>query len=287
MRRARAGTVAVLAAVGLLVGCTDGPTELQPDGPPPTSVSPTEQVTALLTEMATSSDPDQCQRLYTTRALQQSLGTADVAACREAVADVEPATDVEIDAVDVSGEIGTARMVYRDGDNAGMAQLVRVVRTDDGWRYDGYTGLEVVDRAAVDDRLRRVVQENGENLMPPDQLACVQGRLTALPDADLVGSSAATTLQTTLVDGIRDCVGGGIDLTTILFLSSYQLVQAGLTQGQADCVAGLAIRDYGELSLEDIVTKPAARQRWLDGLVAAAEYGKDDLGADGSVCSGA
>ncbi|GAB4066656.1 hypothetical protein GCM10028777_20190 [Angustibacter speluncae] len=285
--RGRAVTVVVLVAVVALAGCTPGGSTGTGDPAPTTTTSPQDEVTALLTEMATSSDPDQCERLYTTRALQQSLGTADVAACREAVADVEPATDVEIDSVDVSGDVGTARLVFRDGDNAGMAQLVRAVRTDDGWRYDGYTGLEVVDRAAVDDRLRRVVQENGENLMPPDQLACVQGRLTALPDTDLVGSSAATTLQTTLVEGIRDCVGGGIDLTTILFLSSYQLVQAGLSQGQADCVAGLAIRDYGELSLEDIVTKPAARQRWLDGLVAAAEYGKDDVGADGSVCSGA
>lgn len=276
-------TTALVAGALALTACT-GPDATGGD-PTAAPASPQEQVTALLTQINTSSDPDLCASAYTDRALEQSLGTADVEACREAVARVVPADEVAVEDVVVRGDTATARVTLVGGDNAGYAQGVELVRTQDGWRYDRYTSLEIADRAAVDAALARLVQQNGSTLMTPAQITCVQGRLTAVPDAQLEAVQSDGSLQTVLVDGIRDCVGGGVDLAAIALLSSYQLVQAGLTQAQADCVAAAGILDYGELGLADIVTDPAARRQWQDALVTAAEYGADDVGADSSICA--
>lgn len=286
------GMTVLVGLVALsLAGCT-GPDDRHaaPTAPPETStaeVSPEEQITAVLTELGTSSGPDQCTDLCTPRALRQAIGSSDVQVCRDAVAGVVPADEVQVSDVVVDGSRATARAAMVGGDSGGLAQLVDLVRSGDSWMVDGYTAVEIVDRALVDARTAELVQAAGPGLMGPDDVQCVVVTTQAATDEELEGMYLEGTVHTVLVDAIRDCVGGGIDLTAILLLSSYQLEQAGLTRDQADCVAGLAIRDYGELTLEDIVTSPEAKETWMNGLREATAFGADDVGASGSVCSGA
>ena len=125
----------------------------------------------------------------------------------------------------------------------------------------------------------------GPSLMAPDDVQCLDESLRAVPDEQVAQAVLDRTSGYTVVDAIRDCVGLGVDLTAILFLSSYQLQQGGLTQGQADCVAGLAIVAYEDLTLEEIVTSPEAKEQWMAGLKEAAAFGADDVGATSSVCA--
>ncbi len=243
---------------------------------------------AFLEELATSDDPAQCTTWYTERALEQLTGDTSPKGCIEAVTSAEPATGAEITDVQVDGRRASARLLPEGGDSAGYAMTVDLVsgrEGADGWQVDHYRGVEVVDRALIDARYSEVITTIGPSLMAPDGVDCLDARMRAVPDDQVAQAVLDRTTGYTVVDAIRDCVGFGLDLTAILFLSSHQLQQGGLTQGQADCVASLAIVDYEDLTLEEIITSPEAKEQWMAGLKEAAAFGADDVGATSSVCA--
>lgn len=270
-RTTRALAGLVLAGALALAGCTapnevDDVATTSPD--PPTAE---EQVTAVVTELGTSSDPAQCTELYTSAGLEVALGTTDLETCRESVRTSEPADEVVVDQVSVDGTTATARVTSIGGASAGLAQTLELVRVDDAWKVDGVAGLALADRAAVDDRVSRELARWGPQMIPPDQLGCVDEQLRAVPDAEVVAAFQEGRPHQAAVRAISWCLALGVDSAALYQMVQYQLSTKGLTRAQADCVAVEALGIYVDLTLEELVTSEAARTQFEQGLLAAAE----------------
>ncbi len=273
MRAARVLTGLVLGALAL-AGCTapDEEGEVPTTSPEATATaSPEEQVTAVATELGTSSDPSQCTELYTARGLEVAVGSTDLEECRDAVRSSEPADEVVVDQVVVDGGTATARVTSIGGASAGLAQTLALVREDGRWKVDGVAGLALADRAALDDRVSRELARCGPQVLPPELLGCVDQRLRAVPDAEVVAAFQEGRPDRAAVDAVSWCVAAGVDSVALYEIVRYQLGTKGLTQAQADCVAVEALGTFLDLTLEQLVTSEEARAELDRGLLAAAE----------------
>lgn len=273
MGATRVLTGLVLAGALALAGCTapdegGGVATASPD-PTPTA-SPEEQVTAVATELGTSSDPAQCTELYTTRGLEVAVGSTDLDTCREAVRTSEPADEMVVDRVVVDGGTATARVTSVDGASAGLAQTLALVLDGDRWKVDGVAGLAVADRGAFDDRVARELARWGPQVLPPDSLACVQQQLQRVPDAEVVAAFQEGRAHDPAVSAISSCLGAGVDAAAMYAIVLYQLQTKGLTEEQAGGLAVEVLDELVDLTLEQIVTSEAARARLEQGLLDGA-----------------
>lgn len=262
MRRARAGTVAVLAAVVLLTGC-GAQRAAAPDPESPEDV---------LTRLATRPDPAACGRDYTPAGLEAMLGSSDVERCEATVKRSEAASAVEVGAVEVDGSRASARVAFDGGDSAGTAVTVDLVLDDGRWRVDGQRDLEVVDRAAYDQAFGAAIGPVVEEMLPAGNVPCVQERLEGRTDDEIERMNAEGTVQAFVAETIVDCVGSGSDVFALTFLTQHALSKSdGISRQQAACLAGASIRGMADLTVEEVVTTPEGRQQWHDAMLAAAE----------------
>lgn len=291
--RTTAGFVLV-AAVTALTGCQAAGGTTDEVDPPTTSsaaASPEDAVTEVLQGAYTTADPASCTERYTERALAQAYrGAPDpLAACEEQEASpaaAEAAGTASIDVADlvVDGDRATVTVTPQGAASGGTVAYDLVLVEDGGWRIDEVVDVAVLDRAAYDDSVTAVVEQVGPTLMAPDDVACVDQQLRAVPDEALARSVVEGASSTSLLaDAVRACLGGGTDLVAILQLSTYQLEQGGLSTEKATCVAGLAITGYGELTLEGIIADPAVKDTWMQALSDAATDGLDSPA--GALCA--
>lgn len=264
MRRARAGTVAVLAAVALLTGCG----LVQGGAAAPDPESPED----VLTRLATRPDPGACTRDYTPAGLEAMLGSSDVAGCEDSVKRSEAAASVEVTEVEVDGSRASARVSFDGGDSAGTAVTVDLVLDDGRWRVDGQRDLEVVDRAAYDQAFSAAIGPVVEEMLPAGNVPCVQERLEGRTDDEIERMNAEGTVQSFVAQTIVDCVGSGSDLFALTFLTQHSLSKSDeISRQQAACLAGASIKGMDGLTVEEVVTTTEGRQQWHDAMLAAAQ----------------
>ncbi len=266
-------SVLALAGALALAACTGpgGGGQAAPEPATSTAATPEEEVIAVLTELGTSSDPDQCTETYTRRGLEVAVGSTDVEDCRDAVIASEPADEVVVDQVVVESSTATARVTSIGGASAGLAQSLELVLQDDRWMVDGVAGLAIADRAAVDERVARGLAEWGPEVIPPEHLDCIGEQLRAVTDAEIVAAFEQGRSHESAVDAISWCMAVGVDSVALYQIVLYQLEAKGLSEEQADCVAVEALETFLDLTLEQLVTSEAARQHLGDGLVRASE----------------
>jgi hypothetical protein len=276
MGRARAlsGVVVAVVAAVVLGGCTDpgggaaAPSTSATSQAPP---SAEEQVVAVLTELGTSTDPDQCTDSYTARGLEVAVGSTDPAVCRRAVIASEPADEVVVDQVVVDGGTATARVTAIGGASAGLAQTLDLVQQEDRWKVDGVAGLAIADRAAFDEHITSDLRAWGPEVLPPETLPCIDERLRAVPDAEIVAAYLEGRSHEAAVGSISWCLAAGVDSVALYQIVLHQLRTKGLTEEQASCVAVEALGTFLDLTLEQLVTSQAARAHLEDGLLRASE----------------
>lgn len=264
MRRARGsawcGTAVVVPL--LLAGC---------QAPEP---SPQEQVTELVTRLATTAHPGACSADYTADGLEAMLGTSDVARCEASVKRGEPASSVEVSQVEVDGDRASARVAFDGGDSAGTAITVDLVRDEDRWRVDGQRDLEVVDRAAYDVAFRAAVGEAAGEVLPAANVPCVQDRFAERTDDEIERMNAEGTVRSFVAEAVVHCVASGSDTFALVFITQHALSGSGKISGQqAACLAGATLPGLDDLTVEDVMTTPEGRQQWHDAMLAAAELG--------------
>ncbi len=261
-----------LAGMLALAACTgQGGQAAAPTTATTSTPSAQEQVVAVLTELGTSSDPDQCTDAYTANGLELAVGSTDVAVCRDAVAASEPADEVVVDQVAVDGSTATARVTSIGGSSSGLAQTLELVLQDDRWMVDGISGLAIADRAAFDEGVALDLAEWGPAVIPPEHLDCVGEQLRAASDTEIVAAFEEGRSHAVAVGAISWCVAAGVDSFALYEIVQYQLEAKGLSAEQADCVAVEALGTFLALTLEQLVTSETARAQLEDGLLAASQ----------------
>ncbi len=274
MRCRLAITAVSVAGVAALAGCTAAGDPVDRATTPATetaaAVVAREQVVSFLTELGTSSDPSRCTELYTSNALPREGGAPDVQACEESVSASDPADEVLVDQVVVAGDRARARVTATGGDDGGLAQTLDLVREGDAWKVDGVAEVAVVDRDAVHARFAQDLAVWGPQVVPPEELPCIDDEVRAVSDAEMAGSLQEGRSYEHAVDAISRCLALGVEEAVLSQVVQYQLTAEGLTAEQADCVVVEASATLIDLSVADLVTSATSRERLDQALVSAS-----------------
>jgi hypothetical protein len=233
-----------------------------------------DEINEVLTTSFTTADPAQCQQL-TQKGLQQlapSIAEAEdpAQACREALDPNASADSIEISEVSVDGDHGTAKVTPQGGTFGGSVVTVALA-DQDGWKIDGFSDVEIVDREAFLASLDKATEESFGNdaLRPPDARCIADYIRQNATDAEL--EQSVTTREAGFVyDAVRMCLGGGIDLIAITQLINNQLRSEGIDPRQARCLAGLSIAGQKSATVEEFATDPTVEQRIAKALKKGA-----------------
>jgi hypothetical protein len=134
--------------------------------------------------VATSSDPAYCDKLVTTRYLEQTTGAKPPFAddfCRsEAAGPRADSTDVL--GTHVDGDRATAVVGFEGGSYDGSRVVLRLVSESGQWKLDRILAFARFDRAKFDRAYRSRLLEFGA---PPQSVECVLGKARRLTDAEI------------------------------------------------------------------------------------------------------
>jgi hypothetical protein len=274
----RLGGIAAAAFIVLggaaVAGCGGGDDGDEPaaDG----SAAAEAEIAEVIETIFTSSDPAQCSELTTTNALRQALPDAKegelVAGCRKSLAENAEADSVEIAEIAVDGATATAVATPDGGPLTGTAASVAMVDAGGQWKFDGFTALELRDRDEFIGQIRgRLADEGitGTGLSPRDT-DCIADHMAEEASNSDFERFVVDADRGVLYDAVRDCMGGGVDLTAITLIVREQFVEAGLSTREANCIAGIGITALEDATLADFAEDPELQRRYEQAIKKSA-----------------
>lgn len=144
-----------------------------------------DQITTAIEQSATGTDPSICTEYQTQAFTEQTefaSGEEAVTACEESVD--ENADSVEVSNIQVDGDTATAEVAVTGGTLDSQTIEVALVKEDDAWKLDQFTGFVDFNPApviaAIVDRIR-----SGQGGAPPGIADCVVQQLQQVSADDL------------------------------------------------------------------------------------------------------
>jgi hypothetical protein len=182
---ARLASLLGLAALGL-AACGGG-------GSGSRSSKDEDAIRKIIVSTSTTKDPSRCATLATQRFLEQieiEEGSKALAACRDDVKNDRPANSVDIASVKVSGTQATATYTQHGGDSDGQRFTVDFLKSEDTWRFDHISGLQI-DRPKFERSMRASL------VRPPDAIS------VSAADCSIreLRSVSDTEIESAVVDG--------------------------------------------------------------------------------------
>jgi len=248
----------VLASVAaLLAGCGGG------------GASDQQQIEDLLVQGYTTTKPAQkCEEALSAALLKRVYGTA--ARCRtvEKSPDKSRPATVEVSAVKVTGDAGTAFVELKGGDQDGARGSVDLVRQGDDWRIEGFSAPLL--RSTFDASMKN------DRTIQADLKTCLAAGVGKLSDAQLVDFAYASMgerpegakqVQAILADcqvaasGAQSAKDGSSDGGTSFLRKKFEegvvnsLKGSGTSQKAIDCVKRELRKRISDQQIVDLIGK--------------------------------
>jgi hypothetical protein len=182
--------------------------------------------------VATSSNPTYCDKLVTTRYLQQTTGAKPPFAddfCRsEAAGPRADSTDVLGTRVD--GDRATAVVIFEGGSYDGSRFELRLVEEGGQWKLDRILSVLRFDRGKFNRAFRSRLLEFG---VPPRSVECVLGKASQLTDAEVEHATLGDSRRV-FVPMTVECDRNGIERNLVASIGNRK---TGLPPAAVECAA--------------------------------------------------
>lgn len=234
------------------------------------------EITGVLETFFTTSDPIQCEQV-TQKGLEEfspTVASAEdpVAECRKTLAPGAEAASIEIADVSVDGESATATVTPDGGPFAGAAVTVALV-DDDGWKLDGLDGVAIENREAFQAELdKQAASSFGNDAFTKEQSGCIADFIRNEVSTEELEKSLASGTPTHVYDSVRFCLGGGTDTIALVTILENQLVGAGVSKGEATCLAGASIAGHKGATLEEFQKSIEIQERIVNATKKATQF---------------
>lgn len=128
------------------------------------------------------------------------------------------------------------------GTFAGTRVTVALVHGDGaGWKVDGVGDIEVLDRSAYLASISKATAAASHVEEGDADATCISEELGENASDDELAATVVDEDNAVLYDAVVTCLGGGDDLIAIVTVIENQLVEEGIPEKTARCVAGSSI----------------------------------------------